>query len=467
MNTTAKCLVFATASVAGLIACGQMFWQGSTQPELPAVLPATNNDSQPEERNSLRLVETIQLCQGVSDCNCPDCAGPALAGGWPSPSHAPVQFASTGANEMYASTGGYTNGEDGNARWMLGVDGKNQPYGQEPTWNSERMIPWESRSYGEYIGPFRTPHVPEYRLRVGDELDFVYVLSRQRTQKAYELNVGDEIQILSSADTSLNQPETTRSGANGLEILSDGSVSLQLIGQVRASGKTVQALQEELHDRYSVYVKSPAIVVQVVKANTRMQDLIESVTATAGQGGQVRNVSVSPDGTVQLPLLGSVPAIGLTLDEIGREVDARYRMEGLTGVRATPILVNRASRFVYVMGQVDQPGRFEMNDPTTVMQAIALAGGSNLGANLRQVIVFRRDANWRLVATRLDLAGAMFGRRPQPSDEIWLRHSDIILIPKQPILRLSEAVDLYLNRTAYAIFPQQGVAFNFDDFQSL
>lgn len=423
------------------------------------------------ETGSLQLVESIQLCQGISECNCPECAGMAMATQWTGdPAQGGVQYAAPAAGGMYASTGGYGGPYDrgeANPRMMLGVDGCNQPFGREPTWMSERMVPWESRGYGEYIGPFRTPHVSEYQLRVGDELEFVYVLSRQQTQQAYELNVGDGIQILSSADSTLNQPEPTASNVTGLEILPDGSVSLQLIGQVRAAGKTVEALQKELEDRYSVFVKKPAIVVQVVRANTRMQDLIESVTAVAGNGGQVRTATVSPDGTIQLPLLGSIPAIGLTLDEMGREVDARYRREGLAGVRATPVLVQRAGRFVYVLGEVDQPGRFEMLDPTTVMQAIALAGGTNQGANLRQVIVFRRDANWRLVATRLDLAGAVFGRRPQPSDEIWLRHSDIILIPKSPILRLSEAVDLYLTRTAYAIFPQQGVAFNFDDFQSL
>lgn len=429
--------------------------------------PAKNSQSSETgesvvEKNSgsLQLVEPIELCQGISDCDCPECTGGM-------PFATPVQYAAPMDGSYGYQGGPYDQGES-TPRWMLGVDGCNQPFGREPTWSSERMIPWESRSYGEYIGPFRTPHVPEYQLRIGDQLEFVYVLSRKRTQEAYELNVGDGLQILSSADTTLNQPETLNGSAqNGLEILTDGTISLQLIGQVHAAGKTVEALQEELNDRYSVYVKKPAIVVQVVRANTRMQDLIESVTAVAGQGGQVRAATVSPDGTIQLPLIGPVPAIGLTLDEIGREVDARYRMEGLPGVRATPVLVERANRFVYVLGEVDQPGRYEMLDPTTAMQAIALAGGSTLGANLRQVIVFRRDANWRLVATRLDLAGAVFGRRPQPSDEIWLRHSDIVLIPKQPILRLSEAVDLYLTRTVYSIFPQQGVAFNFDDFQSL
>jgi polysaccharide export outer membrane protein len=65
------------------------------------------------------------------------------------------------------------------------------------------------------------------------------------------------------------------------------------------------------------------------------------------------------------------------------------------------------------------------------------------------------------------LAGALFGKAPNPSDEIWLRDSDIVLIPKRPIQRMSEAVNLYLSSTVYAIFPQQGIQFNFDNFTNL
>jgi polysaccharide export outer membrane protein len=330
--------------------------------------------------------------------------------------------------------------------------------GREGKWRDSQNVPWEQMAYGEYIGPHRTPHVGEYRLRVNDQLEFVYLRTREKSLEPYQLFVGDTIQISSTIDASLNQAD--------LVIRSDGMVSLSLIGQVMAAGKTVENLQKELNDKFTKFVKNPSIVVQVTQGETPLQDIINSVDARAGQGGQARAATVSPDGTVQLPGVGSVPAIGLTLDEIGREVNARYRLRQ-GGIEVTPILIQRAPRFIYVVGEVAQGGRFEMVGPTSAMQAIALAGGFGTGGNLRQAIVFRRDQNWRLTATKLDLNGALLGKRPHPSDEIWLRDSDIVLIPKKPIQRLSEAVDLYLQRTLYGIFPQQGVAFNFDDFTSL
>jgi polysaccharide export outer membrane protein len=147
-----------------------------------------------------------------------------------------------------------------------------------------------------------------------------------------------------------------------------------------------------------------------------------------------------------------VPAQGLTLDELGREVQQRYR-EIVEGLEITPILSARAGRFVYVVGEVRSPGRYEMVAPTTVMQSIALAGGWNNGGNLRQIVVFRRAEDWRLLATKIDVRGALYAERPAPADEIWLRDSDIVVVPKMPILRMDEIIELYLTRGVYSAFP--------------
>jgi polysaccharide export outer membrane protein len=124
----------------------------------------------------------------------------------------------------------------------------------------------------------------------------------------------------------------------------------------------------------------------------------------------------------------------------------------------TPILAARAPRFIYVVGEVRNPGRFDLVGPTTVMQSIALAGGWINGGNLRQIVVFRRAEDWRMLATKIDIRGALYGERPAPSDEIWLRDSDIVAVPKTPIRRLDDLIQLYLTQGAYAAFP---VFFNY------
>ena len=330
---------------------------------------------------------------------------------------------------------------------IMGVDGNtSRRLGHEAKWRDSHLVPWEMFAYGEYIGPHRTPHVPEYRIRVDDQLEFVYMLTRERQPGPYRIQIGDVLQMSSAIDTSLNQTE--------INVISDGMISLPLIGQVQAAGMTVETLQNLLNQRYTKFVKEPAVVIQIVQGDTLLNDLRDVVDARSGQGGQSRQALVSPDGTIQLPLIGNVPAIGLSLDEIGREINTRYR-NFLGGIEVTPVLLERAPRFAYVVGQVGQPGQFELTGPTTVIQALALAQGDLFEGNLRNVIVLRRDQNWRLVATRLDIQGTINGRRPYPSDDFYLRDSDIVIVPRKPITRLSEAVNLYLTNTLYQIFPEQ------------
>lgn len=313
----------------------------------------------------------------------------------------------------------------------------------EARWNAWRAIPWQAFAQGEYVGPHRTQHVPEYRLRVDDELQFVYRLTREESASAYELNVGDVIRVESLTDEKLDRE---------LIVQPDGSVTLRLLGQVRASGRTVEDLRKHLEELYTEFYLVPAITVTPIKINTRLEDLRSAVDARFGAGGQIRNARISPDGTVQLPGIGSVPAQGLTLDELKKEIDERYA-QFVGGIEVTPTLAMRAPRYIYVVGEVRQPGRFTLEGPTTVMQSIALAGGWNNGGNLREIVVFRRGDDWQLMATKLDMRGALLGKRPCPADEIWLRDSDVVVVPKSAILLADDFIELVFTRGIYGVIP--------------
>lgn len=310
--------------------------------------------------------------------------------------------------------------------------------------------PWEVYRQGEYVGHARIEHVPEYRLRVDDLLEFVYRLTRDETSQPYELNVGDQIRIESFADPQLYR--------ESLEVQPDGTITVRLLGQVRASRRTVTQLRDELEQLYTKFYEDPQITVTPLKVNTRLEDLRATVDSRYGTGGQSRQARVTPDGTIALPAVGNVPVQGLTLAELKMELDARYELE-VEGVEVTPVLVARAPRSVYVVGEVLTPGRYALEGPTTVMQAIALAGGWNVGANLRQVVVFRRGDDWRLMATMLDIWDPlMSGRGPCPADEIWLNDSDLVIVPKMKILELDEWIELIFTRGIYGVVPFQGVA---------
>lgn len=325
-----------------------------------------------------------------------------------------------------------------------GVDEAGKCCCENGRWKQKRPMRFDQFGQGEYIGPHRPHHVTRYRLRVDDVVNLVYRLTRELDPTNYEFNVGDTLLI---EGETLTGGESDAEGSNAgfernLVILPDGTVTLPLIGQVRAAGRTVQQLREEIQERSKKWYKFALWTVTPVSVDTRVQDLRAAVDARAGNGGQSIQLTVSPDGTIQPPALGSVCVQGLTLDEAKFEIDQRYSQAGFRGIEVTPILQTRAPTFVYVLGEVNQPGQFELVRPTTVMGAIALAQGWDTGGDLRQIVVFRRADDWRLVATKLNLAGALYGNHPTPADEIFLRDSDIVLIPKRPIQRVDDAIDL-------------------------
>ncbi len=339
-----------------------------------------------------------------------------------------------------------------------GVDCVNHcPPGYEASWKALGPVTgFQEYGQGEYVGRSRLPHVPQYRLRVDDVLDFVFRVTRNESPTAYTLNVGDEITIESATDRDLKR---------SLVVLPDGTVTLPLLGQVRAANLTVEQLRESLEDTYQKYYKVPSITVTPTKVDTKLEDLRYTVGGRSGFGGQVRSGRVTPEGTIQLPAVGSVPAQGLTLDEFKGELAERFA-EKIEGIEVMPVLTTRAPRYAYVLGEVKLPGRYSLDAPTTVMQAIAMAGSWNNGANIDQIVVFRRAEDWRLIATILDLRAALLGRRPCPAGEIWVSDADLIIVPKSKILRTDNIIELVFTKGIYGIVPFSG-SVNFTNLTTL
>ena len=235
------------------------------------------------------------------------------------------------------------------------------------------MIPWQEFAQGEYVGHARTPHVPEYRLREGDLVAVYYRRTREELSRPYELQVGDRIRVESlTAGTRHSAAPTGGEAAPAddnitreLVVQPDGTITLPLLGQVRATRLTVPQLRDELEEQYKKYFRVPSITVTPIAVNTKLEDLLNTVDSRAGTlGGLQIQVTVTPAGDIQLPGIASVFVQGLTLAEARQEIDARYDA-AMPGVHVTLVLVQRAKRFMYVLGEVDQPGRFELEGPTT------------------------------------------------------------------------------------------------------
>jgi len=340
-------------------------------------------------------------------------------------------------------------------RCLMGVDCAGHPCGAEARWQDMRPLPIAPYGPGGYAGPARLRHLAQYHVRPGDEIQLVYLVTRRQEIGQYRLTPGDEVAIESLADEDLSRGTLE----NGLLVQPDGTITVRLLGQVQAAGLTVAGLRELLEREYQAYYDDPAIDVTPVRTNTLAEDIRAAVGGLGGFTAQAITVVVMPDGHIRLPGIGAVDVQGFSLEQLKREINLRYA-EVVVGLEVEPILTSQAPHFVYVLGQVATPGRQEVTAPTTVLGAIALAGGHLPGGNLRQVVVFRRAEDWRLVSTMLDLNGAVRGKRPTPADEIWIRDGDVIIVPDRPIQVFNNFVRQVFTDGVYGIVPFGGISFN-------
>jgi protein involved in polysaccharide export with SLBB domain len=137
-----------------------------------------------------------------------------------------------------------------------------------------------------------------YKLAVGDQIDVVVKASTDGS--AYRLQTGDEIRVVVPTRSDLSHTAA---------ILPDGTVVLPVIGAVSLRGMTVPEAGAALSKRYREFLDRPQVDVLVTQS--RVSEFRETVT-------------VLPDGTGTVPLLGPVALRGKTVAELVSELSKRY-----------------------------------------------------------------------------------------------------------------------------------------------
>lgn len=338
---------------------------------------------------------------------------------------------------------------------MMGVDCQTC-CGEEARWRDMQPMDFNAYGPGAYAGPARIAHLSKYRLRPGDQLQVIYLITRRQRSGEYRLAPGDEVLIESVTDPDLVRGTLER----GLEIQPDGTITVRLLGQVHAGGLTIAQLREVLEEQYRRFYDEPSIDVTPVKTNRLAEDIRNAVGGQSGLQDQSLNVTIMPSGKIRLPGIGELCIQGFSLDEVKREINLRYN-EVVVGLEVEPVLLQQAPHSIHVLGEVAGPARIDLQAPTTVLGAIASAGGHLPGANMRQVVIFRRAEDWRLISTMLDLNGAVIGKRPTPADEIWVRDGDVVIVPARPIQLLNRWIEQVFTNGVYGVFP---ASFNVGNF---
>jgi polysaccharide export outer membrane protein len=151
-----------------------------------------------------------------------------------------------------------------------------------------------------------------------------------------------------------------------------------------------------------------------------------------------RDVLVGPDGMISFPLAGRIRAGGSTVEAIQRtlaqSLQKLYTTEldvtaGIQQLREEEEVKDREIIYptIYVTGEVRKPGGFEIRTPTTVLQAIAVAGGITEFAAERRIKVHRKTKQGEVVHT---FNYKRYQRGRDLEGNIYLRGGDVIVVPE-------------------------------------
>ncbi len=149
-----------------------------------------------------------------------------------------------------------------------------------------------------------------------------------------------------------------------------------------------------------------------------------------------RTVPVRPDGKISLPLLNDVQAAGLTPLEL-RDTLTQKLAEYIPQPEVSVIVSEVRSFKVSVIGEVTRPARYELKSWTTVLDALALAGGFTQFAARSRIVILRPDGNtvhripfnYNKVIANEGLLDKIMSAGGDPQGNLYLQNGDIVLVP--------------------------------------
>ena len=145
---------------------------------------------------------------------------------------------------------------------------------------------------------------------------------------------------------------------------------------------------------------------------------------------------VNRRGFITLPLIGPVKVSGRNITEVENIIAEHLAADYLQDPHVAVFIEDYASQKLTVQGYVKSPGVFDMEGRTTLLQAIAMAGGVTEIADTAEIFVFRNPYGQNRTILEFNLDEIQDGEMDDPL----LRGTDIIVVDSSTTRRLLKDV---------------------------
>ncbi|MCC5638595.1 polysaccharide biosynthesis/export family protein [Nostoc sp. CHAB 5844] len=241
-----------------------------------------------------------------------------------------------------------------------------------------------------------------YLLGPGDVISVTF----QRPPGAYRLGPGDSISVVVQ-----RFPELSFQAS----INPEGNIAVPLLSTVSLQSLTLQEAQEKIRLLFNRYVVNPIVVLSLTGLR---QDL--SFQA-----------QISPEGNIVVPQVGILSIQGLSLAEAQEKIRLSLSRVMVNPAIAVSLFSTRPVQ-VTISGEVFRPGIYSVTSSTPrVGDALLIAGGSTMNADLRQVQVRRQLMDGSVISQNIDLYAALQNGTTVPN--LRLQDGDAVIVPRREV----------------------------------
>lgn len=166
--------------------------------------------------------------------------------------------------------------------------------------------------------------------------------------------------------------------------------------------------------------KDPALSAEYIIG---MGDQLEIITWN--EANLSKTVTVRIDGRISFPLLGDIPAAGLTIAALSKGMEDKLR-EFVEEPAVSVILLQSTGLRYYVIGKILQPGAYGIDSPITILQAITRSGGFQEWAKTSDIKIVRRAAGKESI---INFNYDTLSEQNNLAQNILIEQGDTIIVP--------------------------------------
>jgi len=164
-----------------------------------------------------------------------------------------------------------------------------------------------------------------------------------------------------------------------------------------------------------------------------------------------QTVTVQRDGFVSLRIVGDVKAIGMTVPELAETLRGRYATTLRDPVLTVEMRDFEKPYFV-AAGEVERPGKYDLRGETTLMQAVAIAGGFKDRAKRTHVVLFRRgpDGPKAVQVQEIDAKRLLEGKAI--AEDVKVEPADLVFVSKSRLPNLNTFTSNVLPNLGWIVY---------------